>query len=226
MAGILIGWFVTEWFYGGFFEAYWNGQTPGKMGHGIPCADRGRAADQWASGRDAQRVPNGRHVSDVVAADFRGFAASLLFPTCFVGLVVMACNRRFQRVGDLVCGTLVVIEEKRWLTGWFKVEDPRAAQLSEFLPPDFRVSRSHGADVVVVCRAASFFHAAASTRDRSASWANRCCADSGCPQTPVTTCCCAPCTTERSSRTVRTKRCSRGECGEPNPFQRGERESR
>src|SRR5258707_13991454 len=29
-AGLLIIWFLLDWFYGGLFEAFWNGQTPGK----------------------------------------------------------------------------------------------------------------------------------------------------------------------------------------------------
>src|SRR5262245_12501940 len=35
VAMISIVWFVIEWFYGGFFEAYFNGQTPGKRVMGI-----------------------------------------------------------------------------------------------------------------------------------------------------------------------------------------------
>ena len=27
--------FLVSWFYGGFFEAYWNGQTPGKRIMGL-----------------------------------------------------------------------------------------------------------------------------------------------------------------------------------------------
>jgi hypothetical protein len=65
-----------------------------------------------------------------------------VLPTFLVGLVAMAFNRRFQRLGDLACGTMVVIEERHWLTGVARLEDPRAAQLAEYLPADFRVSRS------------------------------------------------------------------------------------
>ena len=32
---LLLMWFVLEWFYGGLFETYWNGQTPGKRTMGI-----------------------------------------------------------------------------------------------------------------------------------------------------------------------------------------------
>jgi hypothetical protein len=65
-----------------------------------------------------------------------------VLPTFVVGLIAMTCNRRFQRLGDLVCGTVVVIEERHWLTGVAKIEDARAAQLAEYLPVDFRASRS------------------------------------------------------------------------------------
>ena len=27
---LLLGWLVLAWFYGGLFETFWNGQTPGK----------------------------------------------------------------------------------------------------------------------------------------------------------------------------------------------------
>ena len=33
----LITFFVLSWFYGGLFEAFWNGQTPGKWTLGIRC---------------------------------------------------------------------------------------------------------------------------------------------------------------------------------------------
>ena len=32
---VLAGLFVLSWFYGGLFEAYWNGQTPGKRVMGL-----------------------------------------------------------------------------------------------------------------------------------------------------------------------------------------------
>ncbi len=71
-----------------------------------------------------------------------GGPAFPLIPTYLIGLIVMACNRRFQRIGDLVCGTMVVVEERPWLSGVAKIEDPRAFQLASYLPADLRVSRS------------------------------------------------------------------------------------
>jgi hypothetical protein len=58
-----------------------------------------------------------------------------------VGMVVMAMNRRYQRLGDLVCGTIVVVEDRQWLTGVAKLDDPRAIQLAAYLPPNFVVSK-------------------------------------------------------------------------------------
>jgi len=59
-----------------------------------------------------------------------------------LGLVAMSCNRRYQRLGDMVCSTIVIIEEKYWLTGVAELEDPRTIQLAAYLPLDFQVGRS------------------------------------------------------------------------------------
>ena len=71
-----------------------------------------------------------------------GGPAFPLIPTYLIGLTTMACNRRFQRLGDLVCRTMVVIEERPWLGGIAKIEDPRAFQLASYLPSNLQVSRS------------------------------------------------------------------------------------
>ncbi len=141
-AGILIAWFLLEWFYGGFFESYWNGQTPGKwvMGIRVLTMDGQPINGLQAVMRNVLRAAD---MCPLLSAQLFGDAPPMyLIPTCFVALVIMACNRRFQRLGDLVCGTLVVIEERHWLTGVVKIDDPRAAQLAEYLPADFQVSRS------------------------------------------------------------------------------------
>ncbi|MCH5378130.1 MAG: RDD family protein [Planctomycetes bacterium] len=142
VAGILIGWFLLEWFYGGFFESYWNGQTPGKwvMGIRVLTTDGQPINGLQAVMRNVLRAAD---MYPLLSAQIFGDAPPVyMIPTFFVGLVTMACNQRFQRLGDLVCGTLVVIEEKHWLTGVVKIDDPRAAQLAEYLPADFQVSRT------------------------------------------------------------------------------------
>jgi uncharacterized RDD family membrane protein YckC len=115
--------FVLDWFYGGFFETFMNGQTPGKM----LCSLR-VLTDQGQPINGLQAVlRNLLRTADI----FLG-----------IGLVVMALNRKYQRLGDLVCGTIVVVEDRQWLTGLTKLDDPRAIQLAAYLPPNFVVNKS------------------------------------------------------------------------------------
>jgi hypothetical protein len=65
-------------------------------------------------------------------------------PTCLIGLVAPILNRRFQRLGDLVCGTMVVVEERSWLLGTARLEDPRTKRLAAQIPSTFQVSRRLG----------------------------------------------------------------------------------
>lgn len=115
--------FLTSWFYGGLFEAYWNGQTPGKRIMGMRVlSTNGRPIDGY------QAIL--RNLLRTVDVYFAG-----------IGVVVMACNGRLQRLGDLACGTMVVIEERPWLSGIANLDDPRVYQLASYLPSDLKVSR-------------------------------------------------------------------------------------
>ena len=53
-------------------------------------------------------------------------------------------NFRIYRRLDvtLPCGTIVVVEERQWLTGVAKMDDPRVAQLANYIPADYQVSRT------------------------------------------------------------------------------------
>ncbi|MBP86784.1 MAG: hypothetical protein CMJ64_08715 [Planctomycetaceae bacterium] len=127
LAGTLIFWFLSAWFYGGAFETWMNGQTPGK----------------WVMGLRVLSV-DGQPINGIQAV-LRNILRTLdLMPigNCMVGLVSMTINGSFQRLGDIVCGTMVVVEERKWLTGVAKLEDPRVAQLAGYLPADFVVSRT------------------------------------------------------------------------------------
>jgi uncharacterized RDD family membrane protein YckC len=142
VAIMLIAYFLLEWFYGGFFETYMNGQTPGKwvMGIRVLTTDGRPINGLQAVLRNFLRTVD---VFPLLSVQVIGIPVPwYALPTFVVGLVAMTCNRRFQRLGDLVCGTVVVIEERHWLTGVARIEDERAAQLAEYLPIDFRVSRS------------------------------------------------------------------------------------
>lgn len=92
MALWLVTAFLLEWLYPVVFEVLWKGQTPGKRALGLRVLkDDGTPVD-WAS--SMQR-------SLLMFADF----LPLLYGT---GLGAMLLSRHFQRLGDLVAGTLVV----------------------------------------------------------------------------------------------------------------------
>jgi len=142
IAIIAILWFLSDWFYGGFFETLMNGQTPGKwtMGIRVLTVDgqpiNGVQAVMRNFLRSADMMP-------MLSIEVLGLAApAYIVPTFILALVTMTMNRRFQRLGDIVSGTIVVVEERQWLTGVAKLEDRRAAQLANYIPADFVVTRS------------------------------------------------------------------------------------
>lgn len=125
MAIMILSFFALYWFYCGLFETYMNGQTPGKRLTGIRVL-----------------TTEGQPINAMQAIMRNLFRGADLFPLMPVlGIVVMSLNSRSQRLGDLVSGTIVVIEQNSWLTGVARLEDPRAIQLAGYLPPNFVVGR-------------------------------------------------------------------------------------
>ncbi len=135
--------FLVTWFYGTVMEAYFNGRTVGKWSCGIRVIDvEGRPV----SGRSAL-LRNLLRVADmapVAAMDqFVDDAPPLfLISTGMFGLLAMLFTRRLQRLGDLAAGTMVIVDERSWRLPVAKVDDPRVAALSSYVPGDYRVSRS------------------------------------------------------------------------------------
>ncbi|MBW3600475.1 MAG: RDD family protein [Planctomycetes bacterium] len=141
-AVMLIGFFLIYWFYGGLFETFMNGQTPGKrlMGIRVLTTDGQPINGLQAVMRNILRAVDMMPFLSVQALGID--APMYLLPIFTLGLAVMALNPRFQRLGDMVCGTMVVLEERHWLSGVAQLEDERAAQLAMYIPPDFRPSRT------------------------------------------------------------------------------------
>ena len=141
---VLIGAFVVFWFYGAVTEAYFNGQTFGKMltNLRVLCTDGNAINGTQATLRNFFRL------LDAWPAIPLGFLVgvqeldAIFIPTFMLGLVMMTVSPKYQRMGDLVAGTIVVNEEKKWTHGLAKFEDPRVAQLADLLPADFEVSSS------------------------------------------------------------------------------------
>ena len=115
------------------FEAIWNGQTPGKRA----CRMR-VVSDDGSPITGAQAVLR----NFLRFADLMPFGFSEYFPTAQVGLVAMSLNNRYQRLGDLAAGTMVIVEEPQRKQGVVRFNDPLMLRLADEIPRSFRPSRS------------------------------------------------------------------------------------
>jgi len=112
--------FLIEWFYPVYFELYNNGQTPGKS-----------SFDLYVTMENASPVTP-------AASIIRNLLRFVDFLPLFYGFgfVSMFLSRRFQRLGDLVAGTVVlhkpleypIVQDQTEIT---PVAPPMALQLAE-----------------------------------------------------------------------------------------------
>jgi uncharacterized RDD family membrane protein YckC len=116
--------FLLYWFFFGFQEAYFNGRTLGKKTLGLRVI-----------------TVDGQPINGLQAL-MRNFLRLPTFMMPVVDLITMTLNDRFQRLGDLACGTVVVVEDRSWLFGVAKLDDPRCVQLAAYIPANFEVTKS------------------------------------------------------------------------------------
>jgi uncharacterized RDD family membrane protein YckC len=116
--------FIIEWLYPVLFELLARGQTPGKKLLGIAVVND-----------DLSPVTLGTSL-------IRNLLRTVDFLPLFylTGIVTMLSNRRFQRLGDLAAGTLVISISK----------SAKAAVVEDVLPlaPATRLSRSEQTSIV------------------------------------------------------------------------------
>lgn len=90
----LIVFFLLEWFYPVFFEVYRDGKTPGKKKMGLRVVHD----DSTPVGFPSSLIRNLLRFVDFL-------------PLFYVsGVIATLFNKRFQRLGDLAAGTMVVYE--------------------------------------------------------------------------------------------------------------------
>ena len=109
-------WFFMSWLYGACFEAFWNGQTPGKRMQNLRVVRTNGTPIGWfeAFGRNLLLVADGLLYFPSLPLAMGGQTPP--FPLNTAGLVTMACNRRMQRLGDLAFDTMVVDESREFIT--------------------------------------------------------------------------------------------------------------
>ncbi len=119
--------FGLIWGYGTFLEGAFNGQTFGK-----------KALRLRVLATDGVPISGGQ-------AAVRNLLGAVDGPFPFVylpGLITMFVTAKFQRLGDLAAGTMVVVEERRRVSAVTKVADPDLGGLLPLLP--LRVSAGPG----------------------------------------------------------------------------------
>ena len=84
--------FLMEWFYPVFFEVYRQGQTPGKRRFGLAVVNEDLTPIGWGASMTRNLLR---------AADFLPLAYLL-------GLVSIVVSNKFQRLGDLAAGSIVI----------------------------------------------------------------------------------------------------------------------
>lgn len=148
---VLVSLFLLYWFYGGLFEWLMSGQTPGKRMTQLRVlrTDGRPITARQAVMRNLLRLidlyPYCYVLPDVFNED-----VSIPLPTGLVCLAAMAFSRRYQRVGDLACSTMVVAEEpsgsgraaKDWLATGETANDPQLQRVLAALPASYRPSRT------------------------------------------------------------------------------------
>ncbi len=123
----MVSWFLVTWFYGGVFETLWNGQTPGK-----------RSLRLRVLRTDGSPIDAGQ----AVLRNFLRIVDSQPFNTYLTGLLSTAVTRRYQRLGDLACGTMVVAEDRSRAVRFNEINDVLLTPVDNMLPPGALPSRT------------------------------------------------------------------------------------
>lgn len=118
--GMILLFFVMYWFYGVYFETAFNGRTLGKMLFKLRVIST-----------------DGRPINGMQAALRNLLRLADTFPTPITGLICMGITSRFQRIGDLAAGTMVIADRVRQPPWDLQPDDPRAFGLAELIPAAF-----------------------------------------------------------------------------------------
>ncbi len=92
---MLLAWFLLDWIYPVFFEAGRRGATPGKRVMGLRVVQ--------ASGSPVT-------LGQAIVRNFLRFIDGMPFFTYMFGVTSCLATRRFQRLGDLAAGTVVIYD--------------------------------------------------------------------------------------------------------------------
>ena len=110
--------FVFEWGWNVLFETFWRGRTPGKRALGLRVVRDGG----YPVGFIDSMLRNVMRAADFLPVGY------------VVGLLVMTGDRRSRRLGDLIAGTMVVVESPVALPPPLVLTPPATAEELGALP--------------------------------------------------------------------------------------------
>lgn len=127
--------FVMEWVYGIAFEIAFQGRTPGKMALSLRVLR--------VDGSPA-RVPDIVLRNLLRAVDYlpiwAPLSATLAVPTFGIAILSMALDPKLRRIGDLVGGTVVVVDTGQRMRGGLVIEPPVTEEERQALPAQVLLS--------------------------------------------------------------------------------------
>jgi uncharacterized RDD family membrane protein YckC len=125
--------FASQWIYFGLLEG-WTGRTIGKRALGLRVVTTQGRPIGWR----AAALRNILRFADALPITLAGGVGPLLFGALasIVGGTSMALTSRFQRLGDLVAGTMVIVPERATATSALKLAPPASADELSTLPHD------------------------------------------------------------------------------------------
>jgi len=133
---LLLGIFALEWLYGAVFEWLWSGRTPGKFVLGLRVVrvdgSPGRFPDFLL--RNLLKAVDFLPAIPVPSTPF-------WLPTFGISLITMMVDPRLRRIGDMVAGTVVVIEQRARVLEAVTLKTPVSEAEREGLPGTVRLSR-------------------------------------------------------------------------------------
>jgi uncharacterized RDD family membrane protein YckC len=117
--------FLLDWFYGAIFETLLSGRTPGKMALSLRVVKEDGAP--------------GRFQDFLLRNVLRGVDFLPLF--FGIGVLTMLMDRKLRRIGDMVAGTVVVIEQRERVLGQVHIQPPVTEEERQSMPPMVDLSR-------------------------------------------------------------------------------------
>ncbi len=134
MGPLFVVMFLVNWGYGAFCEGLFNGRTIGKWAIGVRAVSA-----QGVPITGAQAVLRnlvGTLDGPIPPVFWTLLGVPTMIPPFFflIGCASMALTRRFQRLGDLAAGTMVVIEDRQRRVGVVRVTDAGVKALLPWLP--------------------------------------------------------------------------------------------